>query len=315
MNDVELGRAGDDGSDSGNDRNDNGGSLIRSAADRGKDAAGPATDGAGGGDDEFIHALDPHVGVVERVKLAWEREKLLLRANAKQMAAVVLMQYVHSVFTNWVYKLHRPGARLRDLGFELLPESSGFVSVISEVLTFGTLFATLVFALSPFVFPRRRPLYSTLMFLRFLTVVSICLVFRCLSFITTVLPSPADHCQPGSADYDPPNTGEIFLRLDAFSGCGDLIFSSHTTYTLTSALAIWKYSNNRYYKYIMVVVVVCLAPFVIAGRKHYTVDLVVAYYTVPMVWALYDIKFPDVYPPALFDLLRQQAAQRRGSVV
>eukprot|EP00479_Gromia_sphaerica_P003493 TRINITY_DN14077_c0_g1_i1.p3 TRINITY_DN14077_c0_g1~~TRINITY_DN14077_c0_g1_i1.p3 ORF type:complete len:50 (+),score=4.42 TRINITY_DN14077_c0_g1_i1:118-267(+) len=43
-------------------------------------------------------------------------------------------------------------------------------------------------------------------------VVSICEIFRSLTFLSTILPSPADHCQPGSQDYDPPTTvGQYFF--------------------------------------------------------------------------------------------------------
>jgi len=41
---------------------------------------------------------------------------------------------------------------------------------------------------------------------------------------------------------------DIFFRIDAFKGCGDLIFSSHTLLAMTTALSFNKYSTSKYLK-------------------------------------------------------------------
>ena len=81
--------------------------------------------------------------------------------------------------------------------------------------------------------------------------------------------------------------------MDASYGCGDLIFSSHTIFTLTVCLLITQYLpvtpiviGAWFIQAVLVFLILC-------SRKHYTVDIVVALYTVPMVWALLQWKLKD----------------------
>eukprot|EP00201_Polytomella_parva_P015819 CAMPEP_0175062732 /NCGR_PEP_ID=MMETSP0052_2-20121109/14338_1 /TAXON_ID=51329 ORGANISM="Polytomella parva, Strain SAG 63-3" /NCGR_SAMPLE_ID=MMETSP0052_2 /ASSEMBLY_ACC=CAM_ASM_000194 /LENGTH=123 /DNA_ID=CAMNT_0016328799 /DNA_START=631 /DNA_END=1002 /DNA_ORIENTATION=+ len=66
--------------------------------------------------------------------------------------------------------------------------------------------------------------------------------------------------------------------------CGDLIFSSHTTFMLTGVLAYNEYGSNAITKGLAWLGGVVLSVLIIASRKHYTVDVVVAWYTVPLVF-------------------------------
>jgi hypothetical protein len=40
---------------------------------------------------------------------------------------------------------------------------------------------------------------------------------------------------------------------------------------------------------------------VIMSRKHYSLDVVVAWYTVPLVWSAYDTYYPDRVPQEVLD--------------
>jgi hypothetical protein len=59
-----------------------------------------------------------------------------------------------------------------------------------------------------------------------------------------------------------------------------------------------KYSNLPEWAYYCIYVfVVIFGAAVISARKHYTLDVVVAMYTVPLLWIAYDHKYPDKLPP------------------
>ncbi|GMI21132.1 hypothetical protein TeGR_g6169, partial [Tetraparma gracilis] len=120
---------------------------------------------------------------------------------------------------------------------------------------------------------------------RALTVISLCQMLRSITFLSTILPGPADHCQDiDNEHYSPPTQYEVFYRFDASYGCGDLIFSSHFIFTLTCALLVTHYINIKLITGIAWTLAATLFILVIASHKHYSVDLVVASYTVPLVW-------------------------------
>lgn len=65
--------------------------------------------------------------------------------------------------------------------------------------------------------------------------------------------------------------------------CGDLIFSSHVTFTLAFALCFCRYgprgpgSRGRVLRLGALGCVGCFSVLVVASRKHYTVDVVAAW--------------------------------------
>jgi len=77
-------------------------------------------------------------------------------------------------------------------------------------------------------------------------------------------------------------------------GCGDLIFSSHVSFAMTFVMCLQTYLHKfidlKSFRLVMYAVywplMVLQSLFIIAARKHYTVDIVVAWYTVPFVWNL-----------------------------
>jgi len=154
-----------------------------------------------------------------------------------------------------------------------------------------------VFAVSTLFINYERPKYLIIMAWRFVTVLSLAQCLRVITFLSTSLPGPNYHCRPGSKEYHPPTTlGEMLSRSDPFHGCGDLVFSSHTIFVLLFVLLYRKYGEGNFVKNFLVVLAVVFGCFVISARKHYTVDIVVAMYTVPLLWQVHCLYFPDFIP-------------------
>lgn len=134
--------------------------------------------------------------------------------------------------------------------------------------------------------------------------ISFCQMLRVVSFTATQLPSPSRHCQPGVAEpLDWPQRPLDWLVVNvprqASHGCGDLVFSSHVTFGLVFALTIWHYSTQLASRFLMVLLVIAQIVGILGARKHYTVDIVVALYVVPLVWGLLLRHMPDAHGKAL----------------
>jgi hypothetical protein len=76
----------------------------------------------------------------------------------------------------------------------------------------------------------------------------------------------------------------VDLGRQTTHGCGDLIFSSHTTFALVGVLTYTEYGGALIVKLVTWVAVFVLSVLIVASRKHYTVDVVVAWYVVPLVF-------------------------------
>ncbi|RLN99867.1 hypothetical protein DYB28_001615 [Aphanomyces astaci] len=88
--------------------------------------------------------------------------------------------------------------------------------------------------------------------------------------------------------------GSILGHVDALNGCGDLMFSSHTTYTMSMILAVWKYWGSVPVLVVMLVLQAVTAFFIVAARKHYSLDVISALYVVPMVWFMLEAYHKDL---------------------
>ncbi|KAL4600198.1 hypothetical protein ACB092_11G180800 [Castanea dentata] len=77
-------------------------------------------------------------------------------------------------------------------------------------------------------------------------------------------------------------------------GCGDLIFSSHMIFTLVFVRTYQKYGTRRFIKQFAWLLAVIQSFLIIASRKHYTVDVVVAWYTVNLVVFFIEKKLPEM---------------------
>jgi len=125
-----------------------------------------------------------------------------------------------------------------------------------------------------------------------------------MTFLGTTLPGVAAHClkdfnwkanQPKSAFTLFPNPGW------PAKNCGDLVFSGHMTVTMVSLCLLLKYgqrmfalSDGGFRGLIAFAVLVCItqAMLIISVRNHYTVDVVVASYVIPLLWDVFERRGP-----------------------
>jgi hypothetical protein len=176
---------------------------------------------------------------------------------------------------------------------------SGYFAV-SEVMTAASFITFAFWVLSPFL--QQAPRFHTVAALsRMLAVVAACQLCRIISFSVTQLPAPAPHCRPGAPTATlPPLRGAAGLLLvnvarQVNRGCGDLIFSSHMTFVMTMAFTYQRYGSWASAKAAAWGVCALNAVIIVASRKHYSVDVVVALFTVPLVWEAVAARLPD--PP------------------
>ncbi|KDO24225.1 hypothetical protein SPRG_09859 [Saprolegnia parasitica CBS 223.65] len=235
----------------------------------------------------------------------------------------LLWQYLHNILHNlayWIQSRLTPVQRtpLYDVGFNLLPEFTESQAKVSEYLVFGCIFGPSIVLLAsvPFIKPKENGnvRYVAVIAKRFLFHTAMCLFFRCCSFLVTALPGSAPHCRPmfnqtcldanpinpfscevPNPDFQPPTTTSYyFFHIDALNGCGDLMFSSHTMYTMTFILTLFKYWKSTALLVFMLCIQIAIAFCIVAARKHYTLDVISALYIVPMVWFLQDAYFADI---------------------
>ncbi|XP_073009650.1 phosphatidylinositol:ceramide inositolphosphotransferase-like [Typha latifolia] len=225
------------------------------------------------------------------VKILLEKWRLLL--------AGLVLQYIHGLAARGVHYLHRPGPTLQDLGFMVLPELGKERGYVSESLFTFIFVSFLLWTFHPFVYHSKR-FYTVLLWRRVLAFLVASQFLRIITFYSTQLPGPNYHCREGSklARLPPPDTVLEVLLLNfphgVIYGCGDLIFSSHMIFTLTFVLTYQKYGSKRFIKLLAWLMAVIQSLLIVASRKHYTVDVVVAWYTVNLVVFFIDKKLPEM---------------------
>jgi hypothetical protein len=100
------------------------------------------------------------------------------------------------------------------------------------------------------------------------------------------------------ATLPPPNNVFEVLLINfprgVLFGCGDLIFSSHMIFTLVFVRTYHKYGSKRFVKLLAWFMAIVQSLLIIASRKHYSVDVVVAWYTVNLVVFFVDNKLPEM---------------------
>ncbi|XP_072983618.1 phosphatidylinositol:ceramide inositolphosphotransferase-like [Typha latifolia] len=223
----------------------------------------------------------------------------LLLEKWKFLLAGLICQYLHGLAARGVHYLHRPGPVLQDLGFMILPELGQERGYISESLFTFIFLSFLLWTFHPFVYHSKR-FYTVLLWCRVLAFLVASQILRIVTFYSTQLPGPNYHCREGSKLARLPRPDSIFEVLllnfprGVIYGCGDLIFSSHMIFTLVFVLTYQKYGSKRIIKLLAWLTAVAQSLLIIASRKHYTVDVVVAWYTVNLVVFFVDRKLPEM---------------------
>ncbi|CAL5223650.1 g6194 [Coccomyxa viridis] len=228
-----------------------------------------------------------------RISLEFLVELPLLKARWRSILLGAVFQYVHAMSTQLAHRMHRPMMEpLHDIGFDLLPELGLENAWISELIFTSLFVAFILWTFSPFVFLKKR-FYTTHLYSQLLSVLVVCQMLRIISFTVTQLPGPNYHCRGGepTAVREMPEQwwGHLVvdIRRQATHGCGDLLFSSHTIFALSGMMTYNEYGTHLATKVIGWVAVALMSVLIVASRKHYTVDVVIAWYVVPLVyWTL-----------------------------
>lgn len=160
---------------------------------------------------------------------------------------------------------------------------------VSELIFWCLFIPFILWSFSPFVTARKR-FYTAVIYARILMVLTLCQILRIISFTSTQLPAPNYHCRLNetTAIREPADKWWNHVVVDvgrqATHGCGDLIFSSHTTFVLVGCLTFTEYGETLILKIIAWIGVGLMSLCIIASRKHYSVDVVIAWYVVPLVF-------------------------------
>lgn len=223
----------------------------------------------------------------------------LLAENWKYLLAGLIFQYIHGVAARAVHYFHRPGPILQDAGFFLLPELGQEKAYVSEIVFNSVFLLFVLWSFHPFILKSKR-IYTVLLWCRVLAFLGACQFLRIITFYSTQLPGPNYHCREGSkiAILPPPKSVlEVFIvnfPRGVLYGCGDLIFSSHMIFTLVFVRTYSKYGTKRLIKQCAWLIAVIQSFLIVASRKHYTVDVIVAWYTVNLVVSVIDYKLPEL---------------------
>ncbi|XP_077238847.1 phosphatidylinositol:ceramide inositolphosphotransferase-like isoform X2 [Tasmannia lanceolata] len=237
--------------------------------------------------------------LLRRVSLEVSLELQLLAEKWKLLLAGLVFQYIHGLAARGVHYLHRPGPILHDVGFLILPELGQERAFISESVFTFMFISFALWTFHPFVFQIKK-FHTVLIWRRILAFLVASQCLRIITFYSTQLPGPNYHCREGSKLATlprPDNLLEVLLinfPSGIVYGCGDLIFSSHMIFALVFVLTYQKYGTLRYIKQLSWLLAIILSFLIIASRKHYTVDVVVAWYTVNLVVFFLDKKLPEL---------------------
>ncbi|KAL6503222.1 Phosphatidylinositol:ceramide inositolphosphotransferase 1 [Orobanche hederae] len=242
----------------------------------------------------------------KRICLETTTEISLLADKWKYIIGGLIFQYIHGLAARGVHYFHRPGPTLQDVGFFLLPELGQDKAYISETVFTFIFLSFVLWTFHPFIL-RSKKIYTVLIWCRVLAFLVACQFLRIITFYSTQLPGPNYHCREGSKLARLPRPDNILEVLlinfprGTLYGCGDLIFSSHMIFSLVFVRTYQKYGTQRFVKHCGWLIVVLQSLLIIASRKHYTVDVVVAWYTVNLVVFFVDKKLP-VRNPTLAEL-------------
>ncbi|CAI9301495.1 unnamed protein product [Lactuca saligna] len=234
----------------------------------------------------------------KRISAETTTEVNLLAENWKYVLGGLICQYMHGLAARGVHYIHRPGPTLQDTGFFLLPELGEERAYVSETVFTFIFLSFVLWTFHPFIFKTKK-IYTVLIWCRVLSFLVACQFLRVLTFYSTQLPGPNYHCREGSrlATLPRPDNPLEFLLImprGVLYGCGDLIFSSHMIFSLVFVRTYQKYGTRRFIKQCAWLTVVIQSLLIIASRKHYTVDVVVAWYTVNLVVFFVDRKLADM---------------------
>jgi len=234
----------------------------------------------------------------------WSEEWIIFKSNCGIFILGCLFQYFDAIATNVAYFLHTAREPVPDLGHWVLPYFD-WLGFVCDIFLVSCLILTMCFTFSSLFCCWTCPTiglssyHATVAAARFVTVLIFSQCLRIVTFLFTTIPGPNVHCRPDSRDYNPPKTFMDVFTPGFQSGCGDLVFSYPTMLLILCAFTVQKYGYNVHFKRVMWLCALLIGPLSVAARRNYSVDVVVAWYGVPLLWMAYDISFPDKLPSSL----------------
>lgn len=221
------------------------------------------------------------------------------------------------MFRNLAFYRYQPRPRLRDLGFDVLPdlENNEFWEGVKDIPIQASMWAMGITCLISVVFGKgNQTPYAVNMLRRVLAVLALGHCLRFCTYISTTMPGTSERCLPGHLNLmDPPkptNLIQVFftrIAMNPGNNCGDLMFSGHILGVVTPVLMVQKYGSAVFVRTQLVragvlttVMAILWSLIVFQGclilmmRNHYTSDVVVSSYVAPLLWVYYnDVIQPD----------------------
>lgn len=180
---------------------------------------------------------------------------------------------------------------LPDIFFSLFPEYQWAIK-ITEVL--------ILISLSTMFFMTFLHQHRWIVIRRIFTIASMCYFMRAVCITVTQVPVPSrnTYCDPAANETSLSLVAKrvgwtlTTFGLDLYHKrvlCGDLVFSGHTTVLVLSYMAVKRYMPRKFtwvfyiLKFATIVGPICI----LLARKHYTLDVVLAFIIAPTTFALY----------------------------
>lgn len=233
------------------------------------------------------------------VRIKRELDYLWCKKFSVSLKVIYVAYIAQVIFRNVAYYRHEQRDTLKDIGFEMIGEMNEDDKWIAEIM-FNVLHIFLaVFLVMPWFlsYGHSNHIMGVKMAERFLDCMVIGHTLRFLTYTSTSLPGPAIHCRLGT-ELNTLSFEDIFTRKASGDdpNCGDLIFSGHMFQEIMISILITsnikKVLSNEFFNIIIVFAVWSLtiiqAPFIVAARNHYSVDIVVASYLAPLVWIAFE---------------------------
>ena len=251
--------------------------------------------------------------------IIWKNCKRRLRYEYRLLCAQLpfillcafIMTYLSTmVFRNLAFYRFVPRPRMRDLGFDTLPdlENDAFWAAIKDVPMTASMWIMGCTCIISVLFGQgHKTPYAVNMLRRVLAMLSIGHCLRFCTYISTSMPGTTERCLPGHLNEmhppQPTTLKEVFftrIALDPGNNCGDLMFSGHILGIVTPVMMVGKYGekclietglcSQRTFTFIMCIMwmlIIFQATLILMMRNHYTSDIVVSAYVTPLLWNYY----------------------------
>jgi len=183
------------------------------------------------------------------------------------------------------------GEPLPDIILDSIPYQHWGLDVSEYLLMISTLSAVFIVSLHK---------YRLIVLRRIWLLLGILYYYRAMTFFVTVLPKSDEtyQCAPTSNQTSAMDYVRRVITISSGGGlsingkhvfCGDYIFSGHTMTLTMGYLAIKQYSPSSFklLHWASFLVSTCGVIFLLLGRGHYSIDVILAYFVTTRIWWIY----------------------------